>query len=131
MKELFKTLFFKYQKAFFYVNQFGAEISKPMRFYSESILLILFLASIGLKAEWYMYVIMYIVILVIAAAIGYALTKTGVVAYNNELANKQNNELSEILDRVRSIENWQQIPRAPAGYNPFSKEVKTWKKNKN
>lgn len=104
MNKFLKALFFRYQKSMWYVAQFGAELGKPLRFWSETGMLVLILATFGFKMQWYQVLIGYGIILFTAVLMGWILTRMGVVAYNNQLSNKQNEDLQEILKRIKRIE---------------------------
>lgn len=95
--KLIKDLFYKYQKFMWYVSQTGTEVGKPLRFYSESALLLLLAKSFGFKINIFLAIGIYILILVIAAIIGKILAEIGVVKYNTKLSNNHNEEISEIL----------------------------------
>jgi len=103
---IFKRLFYMYQQAMFYVAQTGAELSKPLRFYNETLLLLTFLAvNVDLKPAWYQILIAYICVLGIALIVGMILDKIGIVHFNTQLANDRNNDLKEILKTVKEIKN--------------------------
>jgi hypothetical protein len=101
-----KRLFFLYQRGSWYVQQFGAELSKPMRFYYEFTLLVLLLDKYDVQLTIPMLLAAYVVVMVIAAFGGWVFTRLGVVAYNTKLANKQNEDIQLILKKLRRIERW-------------------------
>ena len=86
----------------FYVSQTGTELSKPLRFYSETMLLLALLAIYGYKFTITQILGFYIFILFIAGIIGYMLVKIGVTAYNTKLSNEQNPELKKIIKILES-----------------------------
>jgi hypothetical protein len=98
------SLFLLYQKTFWYIQQFGSELSKPMRFYYEFTLLILLLDKYDVKLTVMFLIVTYCCVLVVAAIGGWVLTRMGVVAYNTKLANKQNEEIQLILQKLNRIE---------------------------
>jgi hypothetical protein len=99
-----KRLFFMYQRAMWYCSQFGAEIGKPMRFFSEFGMLILLCASYGIKLTFPQMTVTYFGVILFAIGGGWILTKVGVVAYNTQLANHQNEDLQEIKKSVKALE---------------------------
>ena len=94
---LLHNLFFKYQKAMWYVAHFGNELGKPLRFYSETLLLLATLGIYGIKFNWYNILVFYIIVLFIACILGRVLERLGVISYNIQLTNNQNPEIKEIL----------------------------------
>lgn len=86
----------------FYVSQTGGELSKPLRFYSETMLLIALLALYGYKFSVFQILSFYSIILVMACILGYFIVKIGVTAYNNKLINEQNMELKKIIKLLES-----------------------------
>lgn len=99
-----KKLFFVYQRMMWYASQTGAEMSKPLRFYSETALLVILLKSFDIIVNWKQAIIFYLLIMIFAISLGKFLTRIGVVAYNNQLANQQNELLLKIDDRLKKIE---------------------------
>jgi hypothetical protein len=99
-----KKLFFLYQKIFWYVSQFGAEISKPTRFLTEFGMLVLLVIGYGYKIPAVALAILYISLIFVAAFGGWLLTKMGVIAYNQQLSNKQNEDLQYIKKSLRRLE---------------------------
>lgn len=101
---MIQRLFFLYQKSFWYVQQFGSELSKPMRFYYEFTLLVLLLDKYNIQLSIVTLVVGYCLLIMVAAIGGWVLTRIGVVAYNTKLANKQNDEIQLILRKLNRIE---------------------------
>lgn len=103
--KLLHKLFFLYQKAFWYIAQFGNELSKPLRFWSEFALLILVLDKLAIRLTLFQMIAGYIIIMLLAILFGSILAKIGVVKYNTTLQNEHNEELKEILKLVKAIKN--------------------------
>lgn len=95
--------FLKYQQGFWYVQQARNELSKPLGLYQETALAILMLKAFGLNISWIQAVVAYVLGIAAFGIVGVYLTRKGVVAFNNQLANKQNIELTEILTIVRRL----------------------------
>lgn len=98
------SLWLKYQKAMWYLIQTGNELGKPLRFYSETALLLLLLDKFGFTMKPTQFIIMYLIIIIIAIIIGRFLAKIGTVKYNTTLANNHNNEFQEMIRRLKRIE---------------------------
>lgn len=105
MKKLVHKLFFDYQKIMWYTNVFAGEYAKPGKFINETLLITTALAVRGIRPSFFIIVVAYISILVLAAVIGKILVFIGVVDYNNRLGNKTNPEIMEILERIKNIES--------------------------
>lgn len=97
MNAILKSIFFKYQKAMFYVAQTGSELGKPLRFFVEFGILILLLDKVGISLTIYHQILIYLGILIFAMIFGWFMVHIGVTKYNTTLANKQNEEIQEIL----------------------------------
>lgn len=93
-----------YQRAMWYAAQTGNELGKPLRFYSETALLVLLIDKFGFPLTWQQVIIAYAIILFIAVISGRFIADIGTVKYNIGLSNKHNEELQDILKRVKRIE---------------------------
>lgn len=102
VKEIIKKIFFKYQQFMWYTSQAGNEISKPLRFYSETLLLITALGIYGIKFTISQILLFYIFIILIAGMFGIFITRIGVVKYNQTLSNEQNVELQKIIKKLNA-----------------------------
>ena len=100
-----KLLYF-YQRFFWYVAQAKSEVLKPLGFWNETILILTFLTVRGYNIGITQVLMAYIVVIVAAAAIGKVIVAMGVVRYNTKIANHQNSELMEILERINRIEEY-------------------------
>lgn len=105
MIALLTKWWFKYQRMFWYVGQSRSEISKPLGLYQEAALAILLLKSYGFEFTITSAIVCYAAGIIVFALVGVFLERTGVIAYNIRLSNRQNPELIEILKRVKTIEN--------------------------
>ena len=102
-RKLLNNLWNKYQRTMWYVGQTGNEIGKPLRFYSETALLLLLLDKFGIPMTPTQFIIIYAGILIIAAITGKFLAKIGTVKYNTHLSNNHNEELITIMEDVKEL----------------------------
>ncbi len=86
----------------FYVSQAGTEWSKPMRFFMEWGMLVLLLNTWGIKLSIIQQISLYIAIMFFAMLFGWFMVHIGVTKYNTTLANKQNEEIQEILKILKN-----------------------------
>ena len=98
-----KKLFFYYQRSMFYVQQFGSEVGKPLRFLTEFGILILLLSNAGFKLSICHQLGIYLLLLLTAVFGGYFFVKIGVLKYVNSLNNQENKELMEIKNDIKQI----------------------------
>lgn len=101
---MIRWLFFKYQAASWYLQQSRNEAYKLIGGIEIFMSLLTYFAVIGFKLNPWQAIALFSSLLVIAVIGGIILTRMGVVAYNNKLANKQNQELLTILNTVKRIE---------------------------
>lgn len=88
----------------FYTGQAYGEYSKAGRFINEGVLIATFLAVRGVEIPFWQMPLIYLAVMVIAALVGKFLVVIGIVKYNTRLANKENEDLMEILERLKNIE---------------------------
>ncbi len=96
--------FYFYQRCFFYIGQAKNELLKPLGFWNETILILTFLAVSGTRPSIFQIATGYIFILLAAATIGKILVASGIIKYNQKIANEQNPELMLILAKVEELE---------------------------
>ena len=100
----FKRLFLdRYQKWMWYANITQSEISKPMRFMSETLQIATYLAVIGIVIKPTTWATIYLAIFVVAGVIGKFLLDWGVVKYLTSLGNEHNPEITAIKKGVEDI----------------------------
>ena len=99
-----KGLLYWYQRALWYMQQGKGEISKPLQFWNETILILTFLSvrGIDISAKWAFFA--YIMFFLLIVLFGVAIVKIGVVSYNTKLGNSQNPELLDIYERMKKVE---------------------------
>lgn len=106
MVDILKKAFFGYQKMFFYINIAKGEYAKLSGLLYETLGILTLLALHNINPKLWQVVLIYILILFgVGTIAGKFLVWVGIVKYNNSLGNKQNSELTEILERVKKIEN--------------------------
>ena len=103
-KEKSKKLLYWYQRLFWYVAQAKNEILKPLGFWNETILILTFLKVSGYQITLSHILIGYVIVLVVAAAVGKLIVALGIVRYNTAIANEQNSELMLILKKLEDLE---------------------------
>jgi len=80
------------------------EITKPLQFWNETLLILIYLKTMGIIPTIYWTIGIYMGIYVLFIIFGKILVLIGVVAYNNRLGNTQNPEIMEIIKRLERIE---------------------------
>lgn len=103
-KKKIKSILFEYQKIMFYIGQASGEFGKPLRFMSEFILIILWLKTFGIDLTFGQQAIIYLVLMCIAATIGFILLRLGILKFNTRLSNTHNLEIQKILKKLEKIE---------------------------
>lgn len=104
VREWFKQGWKHYQKSFYHIGLAKSEALKPLVFFDYTISLLTFLAVWGnFRPSPSQIGISYLVVLVMALIIGRLLIKLGVVKYNNKIANEQNEEFMQILNKLDDI----------------------------
>jgi len=94
----------KYQQAMYCVEHFGGELGKILRFYPEYMMTINTLLLIKISMTKTNIVAGYVMIMLIAAVLGWILVRLNNAKINNSIRNKQNPELMEIIERLERIE---------------------------
>ena len=105
LKARLKRLWYLYQRAMWYVGVANSEIRKPLIFINDALILLTFLAVIGIKSNVPIISSVYVGVLILASIVGKILVVIGVVAYQTKIQNKENPQLMEILERVKKIED--------------------------
>lgn len=100
----FNIVWVFYQKCMFLLGVTAGEYGKIGRFVNEFMLLLIFLQNRGWKTTKKQAVSAYFVIVIIAVLIGRLLVSIGTVKINNDIANSQNPQMVEILERIKNIE---------------------------
>ena len=95
----------KYQQAMYCMEQFGSELGKPMRYYTEFVVTLNYLATLGIVLTIKTQFSLYITILLITTLLGWILVRFNNAKINNSIRNKQNPELMEILKLLKEIKN--------------------------
>ena len=88
-----------------YMGIAKGEITKPLQFWNETLLILTFLTVRGIETKISYIVIAYFLVFFAFIAIGKIIVELGIVKYQTMLGNSQNNELLEILERIKRIEN--------------------------
>jgi hypothetical protein len=104
MKKYFIPTFYLYERAMWYLGQAMNEARKPLQFMNEALLIVTFLTVKGWHISLWHSVLIYLLVLVVGAAVGKLITHIGIVAYNTRLNNVQNPEIVELLDIVKDIQ---------------------------
>ncbi len=106
MKNRLVTSFYFYQRACWYLSVAVSEARKPLVLWNETALVTIFLSTVlGYKPPIFYILGVYVAMCIVGVIVGKVLVKTGVVAYNQKLNNKQSPELLEILDKVNKLLN--------------------------
>jgi hypothetical protein len=104
--KILKFIFFEYQKALWYIGQSATEYGKLAGFVNNILLAATFLATVfGIHLNLKQLLILWFILMISCLVLGIFLVRIGVASYNTRLANKQNMELMEILERVKRIED--------------------------
>ena len=112
MSHFFKRFLYLYQRMFWYVAQAKNEALKPLGFWNETLLIMTFLAVSDVRPPLWTKLIVYLLVLAIAAAIGKFIVSLGIIRYNTKIANNENEELMRIL---RELEEIKQLIRNDKG----------------
>lgn len=103
-RDVGKRGLYLYQRIFWYVAQAKNEALKPLGFWNETLLVLTFLKVSGYQITLVHIVCGYIVLVVVAAAVGKVIVVSGIVKYNTAIANEQNPELMLILKKITELE---------------------------
>lgn len=107
MIHVFDVLWYWYQVAMWYLSLTAGEYGKIGRFVNEFLLLMTFLTVRGIRITKKQAAIAYIAVVVIAVVVGIGIKNIGTVKIGNELNNKENPQMVEILERLKRIEEHQ------------------------
>ena len=99
-----KSIYYYYLRAVWYMGVAKGEITKPLQFWNETLLILIYLKTMGIIPTIYWTIGIYMGIYVLFIIFGKILVLIGVVAYNNRLGNTQNPEIMEIIKRLERIE---------------------------
>lgn len=103
--DFLKKIFFAYQKMFFYINIAKGEYAKVSGLLYETLGILTLLAVRGITPKFWQVALIYVFILFgVGTVAGKFLAWLGIVKYNNSLSNTHNPEITEILERVKRIE---------------------------
>lgn len=105
MLELFKQIYYYYIRATWYMGIAKGEITKPLQFWNETLLILIYLKTIGIEPSINWTIFVYCLIYLAFIVIGKILVLLRVVSLNNRLANSQNPEILYILEKVNKIES--------------------------
>lgn len=100
---MFKKFFYGYERLMWFVGKAGEEVGKPLRFVSEMALVLLVLDKFGVELSPLSWVLVYCVVLALAAFLGWLITRLGVVKYTTQLSNWENPELMDLLKKVDDL----------------------------
>ena len=92
-------------RATWYMGVAKGEITKPLQFWNETLLILIYLKTINIVPTIYWTLGIYIIIYVLFVVVGKFLVWLGVLAYNTRLGNLQNPEIMEIIKRLERIES--------------------------
>lgn len=101
MRQLFKTLYFKFQDFAYYASLTDGEYAKFGRFFSPTIAIVTLLRVSGVIIKFWQIAVAYLIIYITAVLIGLWLDYMKVPHYSNRLGNSRNEELSEIVEWIR------------------------------
>lgn len=92
-----------YQRWQWYIGNTEIEYSKLVRIVSPTLILSFatWLKVNSYNIHWWQVIITYLILNLFAVILGKFLADIGIIRYNNKLANKQNEELMEIVNWVR------------------------------
>jgi len=88
----------------FYAGQTKGEYGKIGSWIPETLMVMTYLTVKGISVKWWYIPIAYLILMSVAAVIGKLLLMTGVLKYVNKINNSHNEEITEILERVRRME---------------------------
>lgn len=98
-----KTAYYYYQRAMWYMGHAKGEITKPLQFWNETLLILTYLSIQGTRIDTKWVLLAYIGVFLFVVFLGKMIVRMGVVNYNNRLSNSQNPELLEILASIKEI----------------------------
>jgi hypothetical protein len=104
MLKSLKYLFFKYQKSMWYSSQTGTEAGKPLRYLPEFGMVILLLSDSGYKISLINKIEVYLALMIISVIFGRIFVKIGVVKYNTNLSNRENELILSMNESIKNIE---------------------------
>ncbi len=91
----------KYLRFMWHYSQAYTLLTIPLSGFSVAMSFFTFLAvAFGFKLPWWGYIIFFLVVLFSLATLGLLMVKTGLVAFYQQLNNKQNPELMEIYRKA-------------------------------
>jgi len=103
IKQKLMKWFRDYQRAMFYSGQAAGEIGKPLRFITELGVVLLLLSDSGIRTTLTVKISVYVVLIMLTIVAGRFLVQLGIVKYVTKLSNKENPEITEILEKVREM----------------------------
>lgn len=98
-----RTAYYYYQRAMWYMGHAKGEITKPLQFWNETLLILTYLSIKGTELDVKWVVLAYATVFLFVVFIGKIIVRMGVVNYNMRLSNSQNPELLEILASIKEI----------------------------
>ena len=106
IKSWAKRLLYIYQRAFWYLGVAKNEVNKPLVFWNEAVLLLAWLSlRYDFNPPFLKIAMVYIFLLMVGTILGKIFTIIGIVRYNTRIANDQNPQLMEILEKMNKLED--------------------------
>lgn len=104
MVDILKKAFYSYQKCFFYVNTAKGEYAKIGSFIPETLMILTYLKLNGVSVKVWQIPLFYLGLILIAGVGGWILAeRIGVQRLNNTIGNEHNEQITEILTRIRKL----------------------------
>lgn len=105
MKNFFRPYYHYYLRAMYYMGVAKGEITKPLQFWNETLLILIYLKTIGIEPGLNWTLGTYIIVFIMFVIFGKIIDLIGIVRYNARLGNERNPELMSILAKLDEIKS--------------------------